>query len=156
RRSSSSRCATKLGCSTEWARSRTASPKRAVARSCSRWQNRMARTRSAPRSGTSTESMRSPSRRRSASHLASFENGEDVAGWVLEPGDGWTTPLAVRDSLRIGLDVGEVVVLETDTALLQVVDGELNVVDGEVQHGKRGRLVILLRIEEDRRPAGWM
>src|SRR5215213_382320 len=76
-----------------------------------------------------------------------LDDREDVPGGIAEPRDGRSVPahdaaLVLRRAL---------VELERDPALRQGVDGRVDVLDGEVEHRVRRRLVVGLGVDE-RRP----
>src|SRR5688500_3892525 len=84
--------------------------------------------------------------RRRVSEVVLFvlDHGEDVPGGIGEPGDVGSV---ARHDAELVLR-GVVVVQELHTLLTQLAHGGVDVVDGQVEHGERGRLVIVLGIEE--------
>src|SRR4030095_16813714 len=83
-----------------------------------------------------------------------LEDRHDVAGRIAEPGDARALTAvrsAAGDALGIGLDAAlAVVVLHLDAGAGQGVDRLVDVADPQIQDREDGRLVIRLRIDEDR------
>jgi hypothetical protein len=69
---------------------------------------------------------------------AFLQDGEDVAGWVLEPGDvGAADPV---DALVVLAEA--VILLQLDASAGQFVDGRVDIIDGEVEDRVgRGRVI---------------
>ena len=79
--------------------------------------------------------------------LGLLQHGLDVSRWILEPGDVW--PLSGGDTTGNTALVRQLVlVFKRDTMFRQFIDHLVDVGDGEVEDGKGGRYVVVLRIDE--------
>jgi len=76
--------------------------------------------------------------------LLLLEHGQDVAGWVFEPGD--VRPCSAENAALVV--VGVVVALEVHAARGQFVDGRVDVVHLEVQDRVGSRRVVGLGIDQ--------
>src|SRR5689334_22311919 len=57
--------------------------------------------------------------------------------------------MTAENTSLIGLDVGQIVVLELHSQSLELINGLFNVVDGKVEHGERCRSMVRFRIEKN-------